>query len=319
MTSTDDILAVVAAYSGERVDAAKAPLVSQISSLGEQVSALTNQHGVDAQTIANLEAALAACQNPPPPPPTNVLRIGGRAKDSPFSALVAALGPIQDARAFYPATLPAKYDPSVVPSGAVPWISVKQADVDVEPYVKSMPSGSFITLHHEAESDEPVAAFLAEFDPFADRVHAATSKIKVVHIAGSYAYRNGGPGTAGGYLSKKADVYTIDTYQDTVDPKTGKFIPLRSEPRFQTWYGYVKATGKPCGVTEYGRGVVTGNTATDLATAKARIEVLADDYAYLKSIGAITLQDWWTSGSQGQWRFDDAASQQAWRALARPA
>lgn len=248
---------------------------------------------------------------------SRTLVVGARAKDTSFVTMDQAIGPVAATRWFSPGTgvLPAKfirqYAGSSIATGVDVWASYNSAsEANLRSYVASADPGTKMVLHHEPEGDfSSGKAYTAWFTSQAKIIHAVNPSMPVVHAAAAYGYRVNGEGYDCSYVPKDADIYTIDTYRR----KLPDMVPLSKDDRFQRWLSCLPAD-KPMGITEYGRGLVT----TDKATNAKRAELIKEDAAYLRSLGrAVVWMYWWTSGGAGNWRFTDQASIDAWGAAAQ--
>lgn len=240
---------------------------------------------------------------------------GARLADTTYAQSNPKVGPIRVTRLFYPGTLPASYQPPAgFPADVVPIVSYKTPGPNTPGYARSLAAvGGFLVWHHEPEADFPSgAAFVQQWQQERATVKSAAPGLPFGMIAGAFQYAAGNNGYDGSYIPDGADFYCVDTYLQGSATPPNKIQPLATEPRFQRWLSFVQPKGKPLGVTEYGRGL-TDTTQWDAQ----RAQVIPQDADYLKSLGFKWWLYWYTSGGGSKsWRFTDAASQAAWRAVA---
>ncbi len=243
---------------------------------------------------------------------------GFRVKDITWATADAQIGPGKVTREFY-GTLPTTFSDFGLPLGVKIVVSYKTLTTNVAAYLRSIPAGRDVELafHHEPEGDYTTGAqFVSEFNGQEQVAHAAAPAVPFDYIGLSYHYMTGQDTS---WLPPAADRYYVDSYQRG---GTGysKIQPLPQTPQFVNFAASLKAAGHRFdGFTEYGRGVIPTGGVISVADVSARQQVYSTDRAYIDS----TLRPatphpfvwayWYTSGSAGQWRLLDGASQQAWR------
>jgi hypothetical protein len=101
---------------------------------------------------------------------------------------------------------------------------------------------------------------------------------------------------------------------DTDEAKpTGK--GLATDAPFMGWYNLVKGRGKPLVFAEYGVGVNPPG-ASDKYSAQRATTFKADKTWIAAHPAFNTVLYWYNTGARGDWRFHDAGSIAAWRAIA---
>lgn len=257
---------------------------------------------------------------------------GGRAAGlDVFKQANAVTGPLRIRRSF-DSSLPGSFQTSAArddaASGLTSFVSWKppfgdyvgaaagKYDAAVSTWARSVPNtGVYATTFHEPENDMTGAQFVALHRHLYGVVKAANPTIKwgVVYMA--YWWEAGtnhyiGDRDAWWPGAQYADYTAIDTYHPTPEP-------LSQDPAFRGWYDYMLDKGRPMYITEYGQYVVKPGTSPDPTMLARRASVIAQDAAWIAAQGKITMWLYWDGlGAQGNWRLDDAGSQQAWRNVA---
>lgn len=265
-----------------------------------------------------------------PPDPTGAMLIGGRHKSAQnrskselrtdFATMNNLIGPLTITRAFEQ-TLPSSWE-SVSAPGAVEFVSYKNSGsfANMTSYFNSLPANSRVIYYHEPEgpTDWPsgqdfVNAYVAEYD----KAKSIRPEIPFGMCAGGFQYRNSNNGVDGSYIppANKVDFYAMDTYRDNIN-SFGQIQPIENMPEFQTWYSFVKSSGKDLYITEYGRGLVGEDELP--GTEQLRAQTMAIDYTYLKAEGFKGWIYWYGNyGPDGRsWAFTDQGSIDAWSAIA---
>jgi hypothetical protein len=102
----------------------------------------------------------------------------------------------------------------------------------------------------------------------------------------------------------------VDTYEAK---PTGK--GLATDAPFMGWYNLVKDRGKPLVFAEYGVGVNPVGYTADNWSAQRAATFKADKLWIAAHPAFDTVLYWYNTGARGDWRFTDAASVTAWRAI----
>ncbi len=231
-----------------------------------------------------------------------------------FATANATIGPLHAVRLFYSGALPASYAKVGVPAGVKAFISYKTPSANTVPFAKSCPPGTRIIFHHEPENEYNGngAAFVAQYDQQYAVLKAANPALIVGMAAMSYQYTTGRFGHSGSYLpaASHVDFYAVDTYEAK---PTGQ--GLATDAPFMGWYNLVKSRGKPLVFAEYGVGVNPPG-ATDKYSAQRATTFKADKTWIAAHPAFTTVLYWYNTGARGDWRFHDAGSIAAWRAIA---
>ena len=272
------------------------------------------------------------------PPPNSTLLIGARYTtgtsnsqaelESAFAAAQTILGPLQCTRTYYSSGSPpgATYNKRL---SSADLISVKDwpaSDATLTSFLNSLNSGDRLIHHHEPEGPGEYAsgaAYVAEFNAIADRIHGLVPTAKIGHAAGGYQYRSSaGNGWDGSYLppATKCDFYAMDCYCDgwTNDPNAYGYVePVQDTPQFTRWYSFVQDRGKELILAEWALGTV-GNSEVS-GTPARRAANIPDTIDWLRANGFTRASYWFCNyGPDGrQWQFTDAASIAAFNALVR--
>lgn len=283
----------------------------------ETINTLQAQHSADQATIgqqaariAQLEAELDADAG---------LTVGARLRDVSYTVGNAQIGPVRVTRNFFEpgeALPPVWVAPAGWPADTVWIVSYKdENDPNLGSFSQSLHAqGGLLGWHHEPEADFPTGAvFVAKWKAQQAIVKAAAPDLPFGMIAGAFKYAKGNSGADGSFIPDGADFYALDTYLVGAASGVNKLQPLATEPRFQTWYGYVKDRPGFKAITEYGRGLADTNQWD-----AQRAALFPVDQAYLQQEGFRYWLLWYTSGGASKnWRFTDAASQAAWRAVSQ--
>lgn len=187
MTTADDLRTIAAAAAAE-LDADAATITEQSGKLG-----------MNALTIADLRAKLAACEagTPPPPPPANAYLFGVTRASLP--AFTDQLGePIQAERTYeVSGPLPWPNVTAAYARGHTPAVSFKDpsdtyADAVGRAFAGKPPA--YVSFHHEIEDEIPTLyptpeAYAADFDRIMGRVVALAPNVvpTVILMAPTFA------------------------------------------------------------------------------------------------------------------------------------
>lgn len=223
------------------------------------------------------------------------------------------IGPLHAVRVFYSGQLPNTYADMHIPDGVAAWVSYKQHSSHDAAFAKSCPPWTRVIYHHEPENDygpngaQFVKEYVAEYDEF----KAANPIIRFGMAAMTYQYAGGRNGQSGTYLppANKVDFYAADNYEAK---PTGK--GLATDTEFQNWYNLVKDRGKPVSFAEYGVGVNPIGYTVDKWSA-LRAQTFKADTVWMQNHSIASLLYWYNTGSQGDWKFHDAASLGAWHQM----
>lgn len=170
-------------------------------------------------------------------------------------------GTLQVTRDYIAGTVPAIYHASRFPVTCTVVLSFKTSNGLRAGFVNSLGTRHTV-FSHEPErlsvygrSAAGGATFKADLKAFQAKMRAFDPTVLVGHAASGYAYRASSPGTDGAFISgSSADYYTFDAFRAGTDYGPNAVIPLQDRKEFQTWYSFVRATGKPWGITEFGAG-----------------------------------------------------------------
>jgi hypothetical protein len=250
-------------------------------------------------------------------------------------ALVAAgrqIGPLTVHRTF-DATLPADFSASAAaadpgadvhsfvswkpPDGDFRGAAAGDYDDDVAAWARSVPDGVFATAFHEPENDMTAAEFVALQRHLYEVVKDANDSIHWGPVYMAYWWD---PGSSSHFVGDPAAWWPGDDHADFAgldwygaDPE-----PMTSSADFTTWYATMHPTGVPLYITEYGQYAVPAGQQPDPALQRARAAAIRTDAAWLRAHPAIRMWIYWDdTGPRGDWRLTDAASQRAWRDVAR--
>ena len=280
-----------------------------------------------------------------PPPPTSGSGVWvGAAANEPgpngttsrsidvFKQADRAVGPLSFRRSF-DSSLPASFQSSSAaqdaangyrtfvswkpPGGDFVGAAAGRYDAAITAWAKSVPrTGVYATSFHEPENDMTAAQFVALQRRLYTVVKAANPTIQWGPVYMTYWWN---PSAKSHYVgnpdawwpgNEYADFTAADTYDSTP-------TPLEQDPEFRGWYDYMVSKGKPMLIAEYAHYVVPPGQTPDPAQQARRAEVIAADAAWIRREGRISMWLYWNAmGSKGDWRLNDAASQQAWRNVA---
>lgn len=134
------------------------------------------------------------------------------------------------------------------------------------------------------------AGYRAEFTQVRDAIKTAAPWAKVGMSSSGNFYRpaNNGADANAEWFPPDADFYSLDTYQ-TGRSATGmaSIRPFEEAVEFQSWNRQrLLRPEREWHITEYGRGVADGAVA---GTPARRLEVMAQDLVYLKTLGCKSL------------------------------
>jgi hypothetical protein len=247
-------------------------------------------------------------------PATPSLLTGADTVTGQFAAANAAIGPLHAVRLFYSGALPDNYSKVGVPAGVTAFISYKTPSTNTVPFAKSCPPGTRIIFHHEPENEYNGngAAFVAQYDQEYTTLKTANPALIVGMAAMSYQYSGGRYGQSGSFLpaADHVDFYAVDTYEAKPDGKG-----LATDAPFMGWYNLVKDRGKPLVFAEYGVGVNPVGYTADNWSAQRAATFKADKLWIAAHPAFDTVLYWYNTGARGDWRFTDAASVSAWKAI----
>jgi hypothetical protein len=257
-----------------------------------------------------LSAALAALMIRGADAAPSRVSFGANVGSGSWESAELALGPLSNIRLFYSGQLPQSYADVHVPPGVVAWISYKQHSSHDAAFAKSCPPKTRLIYHHEPENDYGPngAQFVKEFVAEYDEMKAANPSIGFGMAAMSYQYAGGRDGQSGTYLppANKTDFYAVDNYEPKPNGKG-----LAADTEFLNWYNLVKDRGKPISFAEYGVGVNPIGYTTD-QWSSLRAQTFRADEAWMSTHRIASLLYWYNTGSQGDWKFHDTASEAAW-------
>ena len=199
-------------------------------------------------------------------PPVAGMLVGGRVRragstvPADFAWGQTQWGLLQVTRDYMGARTPTVYQIQFPPSCQVV-LSFDTAATLTPTFVASMTPRRTVFRHEPERPTEyggtPTGGttFRADLAAFQTKMRALDPTVLVGHAASGYAYRGTHAGANGSYIiGSTADFFTFDGYRAGTDYKANAVIPLQNRAEFQKWYTYVKATGKPWGVTEFGAG-----------------------------------------------------------------
>jgi hypothetical protein len=249
-----------------------------------------------------------------------------------FVAARADLGPITIRRSFDP-FLPASFAGSAAagdadagvhsfvswkpPAGDFRGAARGRYDDQVTAWARSVPrTGVYATAFHEPENDMTAAEFVALQRHLYAVVKAANGTIRWGPVYMAYWWD---PAEPGHYVGDPAAWWPGDDAADfaALDWYSAQPEPMTTSPQFEHWYATMVGTGKPLLVTEYGQYAVRGGRPDPVAQQE-RAAAIRTDAAWIATHPRFRMWLYWNgTGDQGDWRLTDAASQQAWRAVAR--
>lgn len=239
--------------------------------------------------------------------------IGARAKD--FDEALAKLGPLENQRLFWKASLPANFTKTPghdLPKGVTAVVSYKEPTTNVKSFLQSIPADRPVIMiyHHEPEEEYGGNGkkFVAEFVAQSKLIRSvAGANVKVAMAAMTYQYDKNRNGVGCDYIPppESVDYYLADNYVDTPDGDG-----LAKDPEWLGWLGCVEGKGKPLGLAEYGLGTGAGNAV--------RAQTMRRDDAYIKANfpDFVIWSYWWVDmGGKQNYKFTDAAGIAAWKSI----
>lgn len=247
-----------------------------------------------------------------------------------FQASNAAIGPHRFRRSF-DSSLPTSFGTSAAaadaangfrsfvswkpPNGDFRGAAAGVYDAQVTAWAVSVPrTGIYATSFHEPENDMNGPEFVALQQHLYTVVKAANPTIQWGPVYMAYWWDDG----TSHYVGDKDAWWPGAAYADftAVDVYSNSARPLETHSEFRGWYDYMLGVGKPMLIAEYGQYVVPPGGTADPAGLAQRADVIAQDAAWLAEEGTISMWLYWDAmGSKGDWRLQDPASQQAWRAV----
>ncbi len=189
------------------------------------------------------------------------VRRAGSSKAADFRWGQAQFGPLQVTRDDVAGALPPTYDASQFPATCTDIISFRTSAGLSARFVNSMVTR--ITIFQPGP-ERPIlyggsptggTTFKADLAAFRTVVRGFNSSVLVGQAASGLDYRSTRAGEDGSYITgSSADFFTFDAYRAGTDTTDNALVPLQDRPEFTTWFRFVRATGKPWGITEFGAG-----------------------------------------------------------------
>ena len=251
-----------------------------------------------------------------------------------FNESNADIGPLVYRRSFDP-SLPSSFQTSMArddaangyksfvswkpPNGDFVGAAQGRYDAQVIAWAESVPNtGVYATSFHEPENDMTGPQFVALQRHLYTVVKAANPNIRWGPVYMAYWWDEGtshyiGDKDAWWPGSDYADFTAVDVYTND----EGR--PLETHPEFRGWYDYMLGKGEPMLIAEYGQYVVWPGQQPDPQKLQDRADTIRQDAAWLAEQGTISMWLYWDAMGvdNGDWRLNDAASQQAWREVAQ--
>jgi hypothetical protein len=249
-----------------------------------------------------------------------------------FNSANVAIGPLRYRRCFN-SVLPVSFRESCAggdaaagyrsfvswkpPGGDFAGAARGQFDAAVTAWARSVPAnaGVHATAFHEPENDMTGPQFVAMQCHLYRVVKAANPSIRWGPVYMSYWWEPTRLASIGGAAAwwvgpDCADFTGVDTY--AANP-----APLRGDPEFRGWYDFMRNTGKPMLIVEYGQYVVPPGAPANPAMQARRAQAIRTDAAWLQDQGVFSMWLYWNgAGDKGDWSLTDPESQRAWRDVA---
>jgi hypothetical protein len=191
-------------------------------------------------------------------------------------------------------------------------------DRQITAWARSVPrTGVFATAWHEPENNMTADQFVAFERHVYTVVKAANPTIRFGPVYMAYWWD---PAQPSHYVGDPNAWWPGDGYADFagLDWYGPQPTPMTTSASFENWYRTMLPTGMPLYITEYGQGVRKPGRAADPGRDAARAQAITTDAAWIHAHPRIRMWLYWqATGAQGDWRLHDAASQQAWRAVAQ--
>lgn len=257
---------------------------------------------------------------------------GGEGDLTRFRKAQQELGPLTIRRSFDP-SLPSSFKTSAAagdqstglhsfvswkpPGGDHAGAAAGKYDKQITAWARSVPrTGVFATAWHEPENNMTADQYVA----FERHVYTVVKKANpTIRFGPVYMAYWWDPSQPSHYVGNAQAWWPGDGYADFagLDWYGPQPAPMTQSASFSTWYKTMSATGVPLYITEYGQGVQKTGRAADPARDTARAQAITTDAAWITAHPEIRMWMYWeATGAQGDWRLKDAASQQAWRAVA---
>ncbi|MEJ7707306.1 MAG: hypothetical protein WKF82_08535 [Nocardioidaceae bacterium] len=209
-----------------------------------------------------------------------------------------------------------------VPGGDYAGVAAGRYDAEIVAAVTPLPARTRITMNHEPENDVAGATFVAMFRRFYTVAKAANPYVEVGPAHLTYGWRNGVVGNCGnngaGQTPEEWDVG--DGFRDftAADTYSVNSQALQVDPQFRAWFDFFsRVSNKPLGIAEYGQYAVPPGGVRDATAEAKRAKVIRQDAAWLAQQTKFTGMwlVWNGYGAQGNWKLQDPASIDAWRAV----
>lgn len=213
-----------------------------------------------------------------------------------------------------------------VPNGDYAGTAAGKYDAQIAQNVKPLASGTYVTMNHEPENDVPGPTWVQMFRRFYRVAKAANPSVLVGPAHLTYGWRNGKVGASGSNTGVQSpEEWDVgDRYRDftAADTYSVRGEALETDPQFRAWFDFFnRVSAKPLGIAEYGQYAVPPGGQRDPALEAKRATLISRDAAWLANQPKFTAMwlVWNGSGSQGNWKLQDQASIEAWRAVAERA
>lgn len=258
--------------------------------------------------------------------------------NSTLSAFVAAddrIGPLRMRRSFpslasWPKAVAAdkqagyrSFVSAVVPNGDYTGLAAGKYDDQIIAAVSSLPARTRCTMNHEPENDVPGRTFVKMFQRFYTVAKKANPRLRVGPTHLTYGWRNGVVGNSGNNTGTQApEEWDVgDAYRDftAADTYSVRGQALKDDPQFRAWFDFFnRVSNKRLCIAEYGQYAVPPGGSRDPVLEAKRARLIAEDAAWLSNQPKFTGMwlVWNGSGAQGNWKLQDKASIDAWRAVA---
>ena len=212
---------------------------------------------------------------------------------------------------------------AVVPNRDYTGLAAGKYDNQIIAAVRSLPAGTRCTMNHEPENDVPGRTFVSMFRRFYTVAKKANPQVRVGTAHLTYGWRNGVVGNSGNNTGTQApEEWDVgDAYRDftAADTYSVGGQALQDDPQFRAWFDFFnRVSNKPLGIAEYGQYAVPPGGSRDPVLEAKRARLIAEDAAWLSGQAKFTGMWllWNGSGAQGNWKLQDRASIDAWRAVA---
>jgi hypothetical protein len=200
------------------------------------------------------------------------------------------------------------------PGGDAQGVIEGRYDQQITAWAKSVPhTGVFATSIHEPEDNLSAQEFVDYQRHVYPLVKKANPTIRWGPVYNAYWWD---PHEPDHYISDPARWWPGDEYADfsALDWYGADPQPMTESRSFHHWYDFMKGTGKPLYITEYGQYVLGPGEQSKPALEKRRAAAIRQDAAWIAAHPKLSMWIYWQGfGPRGDWRMHDPASEQAWR------